>query len=161
MTKTATARTALYRLYDTADVLLYVGITVDTGTRWWNHAREKNWWGQVARKDVTWFSDRESAEAAEATAIAAESPRYNVTHSTFRKRGDARSEYQSPYDKPRRIRAPLEEWAGLGTAAKVMGTTRAQVLREFIRWYMRRPRAKLPERPPAGPWSEERPTATE
>ncbi|GHI40049.1 hypothetical protein Sviol_44570 [Streptomyces violascens] len=30
----------------------------------------------------------------------------------------------------------------------------AAVVRQFIRWYLHRPGADLPERPPAGPWSK-------
>lgn len=148
------SRTALYRLYDATDALLYVGIASDPKTRWWTHANEKTWWPQVARREVEWFMTRPAAEAAEVAAIVTELPRHNVEHSTTRKRGDAAAEYQSPYDKPRRMRAPLDEWGGLGASTRAAGTTRARVLRELMRWYMRRPGAKLPERPPAGPWSE-------
>lgn len=63
------------------------------------------------------------------------------------------------YDKPKNIRVPdADEWAPFLDAARTMHpdgrSPRTQVLREFIRWYMRRPGAKLPERPPKGPWSE-------
>jgi hypothetical protein len=156
VTTTTIERTALYRLFDADDTLLYVGITVDPETRWWNHAKEKSWWPEVANRTVEWFDNRAAAEAAEFTAIVTEDPRYNVEHSTTRKRGDAKTEYQSPYDKPRRMRAPLDEWAGLGAATKAMGVTRAAAVREFMRWYMRRPGAKLPDRPPTGPWSHSR-----
>jgi hypothetical protein len=62
------------------------------------------------------------------------------------------------YEKSKNIRVPnAEEWAPFLEATKAMHpegrSPRAQVIREFIRWYMRRPGAKLPERPPAGPWS--------
>ncbi|NDK24712.1 hypothetical protein FSY75_09525 [Streptomyces sp. TR1341] len=62
-----------------------------------------------------------------------------------------------PYDTQRKFRAPDDEWNGFGDATKAQHpqgrSPRGQVLREFIRWYMRRPGAKLPVRPPAGPWS--------
>ena len=47
-------------------------------------------------------------------------------------------------------------WQGLATKAiHAEGRSpRARVIREFIRWYMRRPGAKLPARPDAGPWSD-------
>lgn len=153
MTKTTIERTALYRLFAEGGTLLYVGITVEPKTRLWNHANEKSWWGEVARQEIEWFADRPSAEAAEFAAIVTEEPRYNVEHSTTRQRGDAKAEYQSPYDKPRRVRAPLDEWDPFGDATAATGATRASAVREFIRWYMRRPGAKLPDRPAAGPWS--------
>jgi hypothetical protein len=40
-----------------------------------------------------------------------------------------------------------DEWNDLATAAKAAGSERAQVLRQFIKWYIRRPGARLPQRP--------------
>lgn len=61
------------------------------------------------------------------------------------------------YDKPRQMRIPDDEWEPFEDAAKAQHPTgrspRAAVVREFIRWYMRRPGAKLPDRPAAGPWT--------
>lgn len=61
------------------------------------------------------------------------------------------------YDKPRQFRVPDDEWVPFEAATKAVRpngrSPRASVLREFIRWYMRRPGAKLPTRPDAGPWS--------
>ncbi|MDT0469927.1 hypothetical protein [Streptomyces gibsoniae] len=65
---------------------------------------------------------------------------------------------ESEYDKARRVRMPDDEWDPFLQAAQTMHPTgrspRGRVIREFVRWYLRRPGAKLPERPPAGPWSE-------
>jgi len=72
-----TERSALYRLYDAGDQLLYVGITDDPKTRFAQHRDDKPWWPQVAIRDVEWFPDRATAEAQERQAIQAESPRYN------------------------------------------------------------------------------------
>ncbi|MFG1846699.1 GIY-YIG nuclease family protein [Micromonospora carbonacea] len=70
--------TSLYRLYDNEGCLLYVGIAYDFDARFAQHAARKHWWPQVARKDVTWFSNRIDALHAEARAIAAEGPIHNV-----------------------------------------------------------------------------------
>lgn len=70
--------TALYRFYDAADRLLYVGITSDPADRWARHAAEKPWWPEVARHAVEWLSSRDAALAAEAAAIVAEEPLHNV-----------------------------------------------------------------------------------
>lgn len=40
-----------------------------------------------------------------------------------------------------------EEWEELARNAQLAGSERAVVLRSFIRWYNRRPGAKLPQRP--------------
>lgn len=62
------------------------------------------------------------------------------------------------YDKPRQMRIPDGEWIAFEAATKaqhpVGRSPRAAVVREFMRWYMRRPGAKLPDRPAAGPWSK-------
>lgn len=141
--------TALYRLFDAEGALLYIGIAVDPNTRWRVHAGEKTWWTEVASKTVEWFQNRLLAQAAEAEAIAIEAPRYNVEHSQTRRRGDARGEYRSKYPKPRQIRIATRMWLDFGHAAKAAGTTRGAAVGQFIAWYLRKPGAKLPPRPPA------------
>lgn len=44
------------------------------------------------------------------------------------------------------IRIADPDWDDLGTRAGLRN--RAQVMRQLIAWYLRRPGAKLPERPP-------------
>lgn len=77
-----TRRTALYRLYDDADVLLYVGIAFNPEARWLAHQGDKLWWADVRRKQVDWFLSRESASAAESEVIATERPLYNKQGTT-------------------------------------------------------------------------------
>lgn len=153
-----TERTALYRLYDVDDQLLYIGISVNPTTRWSMHAGEKTWWPLVARKDLAWLDNRDDAERAEACAIIKERPRYNVTHSTTRIRGDARQEDTGRYGFVAKVRVSSQLWQGFGQAAKSAGTNRSALIMAFIRWYLRRPGAKPPTRPAAGPWSAQ-PTA--
>lgn len=71
-----TERTALYRLYDAGDELLYVGIADDPKIRFRRHRDEKPWWPQVAMKDIEWLADRETAQAEELRVIEGEMPRY-------------------------------------------------------------------------------------
>jgi hypothetical protein len=40
-----------------------------------------------------------------------------------------------------------EDWDELQIAAKAVGSNRATVLRQFIKWYIRRPGARMPQRP--------------
>jgi prevent-host-death family protein len=83
-------RTALYRLYDEAGVLLYIGISHQPEVRFEQHAKFKEWWPQVVRREVEWFDDRPTAAAAEATAIRGEDPAHNGTYSPRRDRHTAR-----------------------------------------------------------------------
>jgi predicted GIY-YIG superfamily endonuclease len=74
---------ALYRFYDRTDVLLYVGITMDLGSRMKQHKRDKPWWAGVANITVEHFPTRDEALAAEKRAIKEEGPLYNDQHNQF------------------------------------------------------------------------------
>lgn len=71
---------ALYRFYDRADVLLYIGITADLGARIGQHRGEKPWWLEVARVDVEHHPNRTAVLAAERAAIRDEKPVWNDAH---------------------------------------------------------------------------------
>jgi len=76
----ADRRTALYRLYNSADVLLYVGISESPEARFKEHAGDKLWWHIVARKEITWLDTRTEALDAEAKSVTEEQPLYNGYH---------------------------------------------------------------------------------
>jgi hypothetical protein len=69
--------TTLYRLFDQAGTLLYVGITEHWPARRRSHASAKYWWPEVARTTVEEHPDRDAALLAEARAIRTEQPRHN------------------------------------------------------------------------------------
>lgn len=69
--------TAVYRLYDAADRLLYVGVAYDFDKRFKDHAKSKAWWPDVVRKDVVWFDNRLDAMWEESRAIDNENPVHN------------------------------------------------------------------------------------
>lgn len=48
--------------------------------------------------------------------------------------------------QPRQMRIDDETWADFGEAAKLLGTDRASLVREFIQWVLRRPGVKTPPR---------------
>jgi hypothetical protein len=52
-----------------------------------------------------------------------------------------------PGTQHRSVRVSDEDWADLETATKGLRSDRGTVIKQFIRWYLRRPGAKLPERP--------------
>ncbi|GAA2107904.1 hypothetical protein [Streptomyces synnematoformans] len=149
-----TKPTALYRLFTSGDVLLYVGITVEPKVRLRVHSREKTWWHEVVRHEIEWHPDRAAAERAETDAIVTEKPRYNVEQSTTRVRGDASTEYRSPYAKPRQVRIATPTWQALYTATKAAATSRGATITAMIAWWLGEPGAELPERPPRAAWSE-------
>lgn len=70
--------TTLYRLFDAAGDLLYVGIAGNPGRRFEQHKKDKPWWGEVASIRLEHFLERRAAEIAEMKAIKGEDPRYNI-----------------------------------------------------------------------------------
>jgi hypothetical protein len=70
----------LYRFFDAAGVLLYVGITDYLTNRFSQHSVVQPWWGEWATFHVTRYASRAVLEAAERRAIRLEKPLYNVVH---------------------------------------------------------------------------------
>lgn len=70
----------LYRLFNHADELLYIGVTDNVFRRWKEHSKDKPWWYEVYKFTQETYPDRASVEAAERNAIKVEQPLYNVTH---------------------------------------------------------------------------------
>lgn len=68
----------VYRMFDSADRLLYVGATTRLPKRIDEHSRDKAWWTEVTTISVEHFASRDDAFAAEAAAIPAESPVHNI-----------------------------------------------------------------------------------
>lgn len=73
----ADRQTAVYRLYDAEDVLLYVGMTHDLYMRFNSHRAQKAWWPYSGYATVEWFANRADARRHEALAIVEERPRFN------------------------------------------------------------------------------------
>jgi len=105
MTEPAPAATGhvtyVYRLYDRAGRLLYVGITANVRTRLKAHEK-KPWWPQVHRHTIHEHPTRAYALAAEALAILEEAPRYNIARpredGPERFYADGAAVPQSPHD---------------------------------------------------------------
>ena len=56
-----------------------------------------------------------------------------------------------PGTQHRSVRISDEDWTDLEAATGTLGSDRGTVIKQFIRWYLRRPGAKLPERPERRP----------
>lgn len=78
-----TDETAVYRLFDSADRLLYVGMGRNPMGRWASHADQHAWWPEVVRFTVDWFPTRGEASAEERRALKEEATVHNV-HGTER-----------------------------------------------------------------------------
>lgn len=71
------AATYLYRHFDAAGVLLYVGISLSAVVRLSNHRTASSWSEQIATVTVEQFPTRGEAYEAETIAIRTEKPLYN------------------------------------------------------------------------------------
>lgn len=69
---------AVYRHFDAAGLLLYVGCTANPLARTSNHASQARWFRQVVRIEIEHFDSDNEAMAAEAEAIRSERPLFNV-----------------------------------------------------------------------------------
>ncbi len=82
----------LYRFYNQAGDLLYIGMSTNMLMRLKSHRHDQPWWGEAVEIKMERFATRDELAAAEITAIELERPRHNVAH--LRARG--------PLSRPRR-----------------------------------------------------------
>lgn len=137
-------RHVLYRMFDAARKLLYVGITCNPPARFAEHADEKDWWRQIATIGLEHFDSRGELEAAEIVAIRAEGPTFNVMHTSRPPRvGGKGSRRKTP---PRSWQMADEPWQRFGEVADDFGMSRAALARELVHWYVRWPDATCPPR---------------
>ena len=61
--------------------------------------------------------------------------------------GKIRRMPNQPKTPNRAIRIGDDDWADFGASADAGDLDRTKLINQFIRWYLRRPRAKLPVRP--------------
>lgn len=141
-------------MFDVDGRLLYVGRTMHVESRFISHRNQKPWWSNVANVRLEHFPDAETLAAAEVVAIRSEDPLYNVrdrvTENRFRIPATPRKTPQ------RTIVVAADEWADLGLAAKAAGIGRAEVLRQFAKWFIGDPGVKKPVRPERHAWDKPR-----
>ena len=78
MQNTVSRKTYLYRYFDAAGVLLYVGITRSISKRSARHESISSWFKEHTKMTVEIFPSQYAAAVAEREVIAAEKPKYNV-----------------------------------------------------------------------------------
>lgn len=121
---------ALYRLYAADGTLLYVGITHSLSARFAEHALEKPWWPEVARKTVAWCNSRTDALRAEAQAIKDEDPVHNIVRPLRERIGGA--DRHKPEDTPVTLRPPQDVRAWLLAESARRGISRSALIIEAV-----------------------------
>lgn len=114
---------AVYRLFDGADDLLYVGMSYDPELRWKSLAATKPWWPKVERKTVEWVGDFPTTRDVEASAIKDERPRYNFQHNLGR-----------PPLRPFKVSISVDDdtLAAFAQACAMEGVSQAKVVQRLI-----------------------------
>lgn len=90
--------TAVYRHFDDAGLLLYVGLSVNVAARMSAHSAGSEWFDRVARVEIEKHPTREDALNAEAVAIVIEAPRHNRV---------------VPVRRAMRLVSPVDQWPKL------------------------------------------------
>ncbi|MFD9443385.1 GIY-YIG nuclease family protein [Streptomyces sp. NPDC060001] len=71
-------QTAVYRIYDRTESLLYIGMGNNPMNRWSAHAAQHAWWVEASSFRVQWYATRVEARAVEKEAILSEDPKHNI-----------------------------------------------------------------------------------
>jgi hypothetical protein len=82
-------KTTLYRYFDDAGRLLYVGITKNQFGRLEAHSKTQPWWTEVATANFVHLSTREIALESETFVIGTEFPKYNKAGPVLKEEGRA------------------------------------------------------------------------
>ena len=119
----------LYRMFDVAGQLLYVGITVSVEARMTSHRGLQPWWPSVATIRLEHFPDRASVDRAELEAIRTEAPLHNVARRTDPKPSTRLTPQHT-------VAIDNTLWQSARRAAKATGTRVSDVIRDELTAYV-------------------------
>ena len=134
----------LYRHYDAAGALLYVGIAKNVGARFSEHKRKSPWAAHSARMTVETFPDRAAAAVAELQAVVNEKPLYNVGHLEKPAAPKPTVPCPTPLDRTRHgepsimisARLPISLVDALNTECTRGNTTRSDLLTRALKEFL-------------------------
>jgi predicted GIY-YIG superfamily endonuclease len=126
-------RVALYRHFNDANELLYVGISAKLPSRLRQHQKNSKWFFDVKLVTIEWFDDRHSAKLAEGKAIRTEQPKFNIL------KGKAEPELRdgkNPEDNKTvfmKIRVTKQEQAEWRDICRALGQDFSAIVRETMK----------------------------
>lgn len=148
-------RTALYRHYDEAGVLLYVGVSLRPMMRLDEHMRSANWRGEIARVELEWFPTTDDALAAEREAIGSEAPLRNINRpAAFAARHDRDHKILHEIDDYARRRGVSPQSVCRAALSDTRGLQRLTARLDAIAKDEKRLRSYMADNPPAASPSE-------
>jgi len=77
-------QTDVYRIYNKSKKLLYVGVSLNALSRYYDHLRTTKWAKESAYIKIQHFSSRDEALKEEKEAIRKEAPKFNITYNKRR-----------------------------------------------------------------------------
>lgn len=123
----------IYRHYDSAGRLLYIGCTGDPRSRYHVHKNKSPWFMDVTRIDVQAIGERKQAHKAEIEAILTEQPIHNRYHKVVPAPKPTRAEYLKKIEMRRKlILKKLESGKTQSSIAEELGVTR-QAINQLVR----------------------------
>lgn len=117
----------LYRHFNAAGALLYVGVTFNPLRRDRDHASFSKWYNLVASTTLEVHPSREAGADAEENAIAKERPLFNI------KISDRRKESGTQETLVMSFRVTLIEAEALDRAARKLHISRSEMLKRLLR----------------------------
>lgn len=137
--------TELYRHYNAADELLYVGISLASVARLMQHKRSSSWFGRVTKITIEHYPTRTAALKAEQAAIKSEKPKHNISHAGPRPPPPKESVTRSRRDISDRIVSlkPVYSLYEVSTILGVSLTTMIQMTEDGDIGYIDLPKARL------------------
>ena len=118
----------LYRHFNKAGELLYVGISLNSAARLTSHANSSGWFSEISTMTVQQFPSRAEALAAENFAVQTEKPKYNASHSSATK-SDCRQQTGPHWT----MRPPADVAAALNKITESTGISRSKLIFNLIR----------------------------
>lgn len=137
----------LYRMYDAARQLLYVGLTTNIEDRIADHRGAKYWWARVATIELERFASRPAVEKAERAAIKTERPLFNVRHGYRAPERITSMTSGIGQMRHRNVRMDDETWMAASRIAQLRGERISDVVRNLVRGYVARNRKLLENDP--------------
>lgn len=110
---------AVYRIYDRADLLVYIGLSQRPAIRIAYHRSSAPWRAQISRWTEEWHPDRHVAASAEQAAIDLELPYCGMTTDLYREVSAICRHAESVDSKARAVRGARERYRESAIAFQV------------------------------------------